>query len=247
MKKKLYVGLILIMIILLSSLAALAYNHSYVIQYLFGRNMDSNEAQMMEEKVQTIDFVQSSETTVCTVKDAFFDGETLAVGIGFKIDKPVYLVGDEVKVNGEWVDYVEYGSSIEEMFVGNVTSPQGFESMEHIHGVEYIFDCSFPKGEKAEVTLHITLLTPEEGVETVDTWQEDHPAMWAEIDAIYEKELTPISAEEPFEVLISTGWWDDLDRTASFHKPYCNVDALVRYANMEVVDTVDVTFVLDVK
>lgn len=247
-KRKLPIGLIFVLIVLLSSIVAFACNHSYVIQYLFGRNMDTEEAQRIEGEVQTIDFVQSSETTVCTVKDAYFDGKTLAVGIGFKTDKPVFLASEEVKVNGEWVDYIEYGSSIEGMWVGNQAFPQSYSAMvEQIHGVEYIFNRPLPKGEKAEVTMQITLLGPKNGVEVVDIYQEDHQTMWAQIDAAYENGMTPISVDEPYEVLISSGWHGLLDRADAYHGPVCDVDSLIQYANMEVIDTVELTFMLEVK
>lgn len=247
-KRKLPIGLIFVLIVFMSSIVAFACNHSYVIQYLFGRNMDTEEAQRIEGEVQTIDFVQSSETTVCTVKDAYFDGKTLAVGIGFKTDKPVFLASEEVKVNGEWVDYIEYGSSIEGMWVGNQAFPQSYSAMvEQIHGVEYIFNRPLPKGEKAEVTMQITLLGPKNGVEVVDIYQEDHQTMWAQIDAAYENGMTPISVDEPYEVLISSGWHGLLDRADAYHGPVCDVDSLIQYANMEVIDTVELTFMLEVK
>lgn len=247
-KKKLPVGLIFALVVLMSSFVALACNQSYVIQYLFGKNIDSEEAQRMECQVQSIDFVQNSETTVCTVKDAYFDGKTLAVGIGFETDRPVYLVSDEVRVNGEQVDYIEYGSSIEEMWVGNQAFPQGYTAMmEQVHGVEYIFNRPLSKGEKAEVTMQITMLVPKNEVEIVDIYQEDHQTMWAQIDYAYEKGLTPISFDEPYEVLISSGWHNALDKSEAYQGPMCDVDSLVQYANMEVIDAVELTFVLKVK
>ena len=246
-KKKWTVGLILVIVILMCSLVGLAWNHSYVIQFLFGKEANSDEAQRLAAQVQSIDIVQKSDAYVCTVKDAYFDGKTLAVGIGFQADTPIYLVGEEVKVNGEHVDYVEYGSTIEEMWVGNQAPNEKLAAEEWIHGMECIFAQPLPKGERAEVTMHITLLKPRQGVKTVDVYQENHLAMWAEIDALYDQGLTPVSADEPYEVLISSGWHETLDRTNAYQGPLCDVDALVRYANMEVVDRVEVTFMLNVQ
>ena len=244
-KKRCSVVFILFLLIMMNSLAALACSHSYVIQYLFGENMESDAAQMMEVQVQPVDYVQRSETTVCTVKDGYFDGRTLAVGMGFQTDRHIYLVGDEVKVNGNWVDYLEYGSSIEEMWVGNTPPNKEINPSEKIHGIQYIFSQSLQKGEPAEVTMCMTMLVPKTGVELIDIYQADKSKMWTEIDAAYENGLTPIDANEPYEVLIGTGWWNGkLDTTRELNKPYCNVDALVEYANMEVVDTVAVTFTL---
>lgn len=245
-KKKISVGFILIVVMMLSSLVALAYGRSYVIQFLFGRNADSVEAQEMEAQVQSIDYVQRSETAVCTVKDTYFDGKTLAVGLGFQTDRHIYLVADELKVNGDWVDYVEYGSTVEEMWVGNTPPHLGKDAAENIHGLYYIFNQPLPKGETAEVTLRITLLAPEVGVQPVDVYREDYPAMWAEIDAACDQGLTPIDADEPYEVLIGTDYWAgwaDVN-SSPLNKPYCDVNALVYYANMEVVDTLEVTFTL---
>ena len=119
-KKRFSVAFVFILIVMTSSLVALACSHGYVIQYLFGENVESEEALKMETQIQPIDYIYHSDTTMCTVKDAYFDGETLAIGLGFKTDHHLYLVGDEIKVNDDWVDYVEYSASIEEMWVGNI-------------------------------------------------------------------------------------------------------------------------------
>jgi len=244
-QKRFSVVFVFILIVMMSSLVAFACSHGYVIQYLFGENVESEEAQKMETRIQSIDYVQHSETATCTVKDAYFDGETLAIGLGFKTDRHFYLVSDEVKVNDAWIDYVEYGASIEEMWIGNTPPNRAINADEKVHGVEYKFRKPIPKGEIVEVTMSITMLAPRVDVEQIDIYQEDNTTMWSEIDAAYEKGLTPLDADEPYEVLISTGWWNgEINTTSTFQKPYCNGDALVQYANMEVVDTVEVTFML---
>lgn len=246
-KNKISVGLVLIVLIMMSSLVALACGHSYVIQFLFGKNTEGSDAQEMASQVQAINYVQRSDTAVCTVKDAYFDGETLAIGLGFKSDRHLYLVADELKVNGGWVDWVEYGANIEEMWVGNTPPTLEKDAAESVHGMYCVFSNPLPKGETAEVTLRITLLAPETGVQPVDVYRDDKPAMWAEIDAIYDQGITPIDADEPYEVLISSDYWvGEVDLTSSpLSKPYCDVNALVYYANMEVIDTMEVTFVLN--
>lgn len=248
MKQKLSIGFVLMMIVLLSSFVALACSHSYVIQYVFGKNMDSDEAQLAEAKVQPIDFVHHGDTTVCTVKDAYCDGETLAIGVGFQTDRPLYIVSEEVKLNGEWIDWVEVTSSMEEKFLGNIASPQRFPVMERITGIKYRLARALPKGEEIDVWLQITLLTPKNGVEEVDIWQEDKQAMWAEIDAIRNRGLTPISAPGPHnewhQALISLG---HSNSNSNYHGPLCDVDALVQHANMEVIETVELTFTLTVQ
>ncbi|MGN0995608.1 MAG: hypothetical protein ACI4PG_01730 [Candidatus Ventricola sp.] len=96
--------------------------------------------------------------------------------------------------------------------------------------------------------LSITMLTPQKGVQEVDIHQADKPSMWAEIDAAYASGLTPFCADEPYEVLVSSEWWDgNPDLLNAFSKPYCDADALVQYANMDVLDTLEVKFTLSVQ
>lgn len=248
MKKKLSVCLILIAIVMLSSIVALAYNHSYVLQYLFGKRMDADKAQTMEAQVQPIEYAYQNGAIACTVKDAYFDGEKIAVGIGFRTDRPLYLIGKELKLNGEWIDYSAASASLDAVFLGGIASPQTFDPIEKITGVSYLLNHPVAKGEEVEVAMEIILLTPVNGVEKVDTEQEDHPAMWAAIDAVREKGLTPISANEQFglspQVLISNAQHGYCDPESAYHGPYCNVEALVEYANMEVLDTVKLEFSL---
>ncbi len=245
-RRKWSVGLVLVILIVMSSLVALACNHSYVIQYLFGRNMDSDDAQLAQTKVQLIDYEQKSDTSVCTVKDAYFDGETLAIGVGFKTDRPLYLVSEETKIDGEWIEWVEASGSMEERFLGNVASPQRFDEMEEITGVKYLLSRPLPKGKEVEVTMKITMLTPREGVEEVDVWQEDKENMWAQIDAIRDRGWTPISGPGPHNewhmALISQTPTGNSHAACAYHGPYGDVEALIEYANMEVVDVVELTF-----
>ena len=246
LKKKLSTGLILLAVLLMSSLVALACSHSYVIRFLFGRDIESDQAQAMAAQVQPIDYVQRSGATVCTVKDAYFDGKTLAVGLGFRTDRPVYLVGEELQLNGEWIDYLAYSTSIEEMWVGNDAPHLEKPGEEAIHGVSYDFARPLPKGETVDVTLRLFLLAPRSGVQLIDTEQEDKAAMWAAIDDAFRQGLTPVSADEPYEVLISTGWWaGSLDVQEGLQKPLCDRDALEHYANMVLLDKVEVTFRLN--
>lgn len=247
-KKKLSICFVLIVVVMLSSIVALAYSHSYVLQYLFGKRMDAGETKAMEAQVQPIEYAYRSGNIVCTVKDAYFDGEKIAVGIGFRTDRPLYLIGEDLKINGEWIDFSAASASLDAAFLGGITSPQTFAPMDEITGVSYILNHPIPKGEEIAVAMKITLLTPINGVEEVDTNQEDHPAMWAAIDAAREKGLTPISASEPVgftpQVLISMAEHGYPDPTSAYHGPYCNVEALVEYANMEVLDTVELAFSL---
>ena len=242
------VGAVLALALVLAAANALALSRSHVVQYLFGKNADSVQAQRMEAQVQPVDIVQRSNAVICKVKDAYFDGQTLAVGLGFQSDQHVYLVAEELKVNGAWIDYVEYASSIEEMWVGHQSPAEDKEAGEKIHGVQYILNRPLPKGEAVEVTLSLTMLAPQKGVQEVDIDQADKPSMWAAIDAAYASGLTPICADEPYEVLVSSGWWDgNLDLHHELSKPYCDTDALVQYANMDVLDTLEVKFTLNVQ
>ncbi len=245
MKKKFSIGFIIIAIVVLSTLVAVAYNHSYVLQYLFGNRGDAGETQELEAQVQPIEYAYENGNIACTVKDAFFDGQNLAIGVGFRTDRPLYIIGEDPKFNGEWIDFNEAASTMDARFLGGVTSPQRFPVMEEITGMRYVLNRPLPKGEEVEVSLKITLLTPINGVEEVDTEQEDHPAMWAAIDAAREKGLTPISCVDvPGQVLISMAEHGYPDPDTPYHGLYCNVKTIVEYANMELLDTVELQFTL---
>ena len=245
LQKNKLILLIALAVILLSSTIALAYNHSYVLQYLFGKRGDAGETQELEAQVQPIEYAYENGNIACTVKDAFFDGQNLAIGVGFRTDRPLYMIGEDPKFNGEWIDFNEAASTMDARFLGGVTSPQRFPVMEEITGMRYVLNRPLPKDEEVEVSLKITLLTPINGVEKVDTEQEDHPAMWAAIDAAREKGLTPISCVDvPGQVLISNAQHGYCDPESAYNGPYCNVEALVEYANMEVLDTVKLEFTL---
>ena len=245
-KRKVSAGLVLALVMLMSAVVALACNYSYVIRFLSDRIEDAGQAQRMEGMVQPLGMEFSSTTATCTIEDAYFDGKTLALGIGIQTERPVYLSGTEVQVNGGWIDYAENGGSIEDMWAGNSPYPQ-VDAAEQIHGIEYTFMEPLPKGETANVTLRMTLLVPQNGVAEVDIYQEDHEAMWAQIDAAYEAGLTPISADEPHEVLIPSVWHDTLDKTQGYQGPLNDVDSLERYANMEEMYTLKATFMLEAK
>ena len=241
------VGLALAIVLLLAGVTALALNHSYVLMYLFGKNVDSQKAQQMEEKVQRVNYVQRSNTAICCVKDAIFDGTSFSVGFSFDTQRPLYLVMESLNINGEpieWFQYIEFGNNIEEMWVGHSPPGQPKKSGEAIHGLSYTFARELPVGEEIEVSMRITLMAPKQGVEMVDTYQEDHAAMWRQIDEIYARGDTPLSVDEPFEACISSGWFSNFYPEMTFQKPLCDVEALEAYANMEVVDVFEADFTL---
>ena len=187
------------------------------------------------------------------VKDAYFDGETLAIAIQFNTDRPLYLINEDAKLDGEWIDYHTCGTSLEETFVGHAASPQRFSPIEDVRAFYYELSRPLPKGEEVDVTINFTMLTPKTGVEIVEAYRKDNAAMWAQIDAIAEKGLTPIANDS------QTGWnprvllgsachdpncWEETD---NYHGPLCDEEALVQYANMEVIDHVELTFPLTVQ
>lgn len=247
MFRKWSVGLVLAMVLLLAGVTAFALNHSYVLMYLFGKNVDSPKAQQMEEKVQQVNYVQRSNTAICCVKDAIFDGTSFSVGLSFDTQRPLYLVMEYININGEaieWFQYVEFGNNIEEMWVGHTPPGHSKENGESIHGLSYTFARELPVGEEIEVSMRITLMAPKQSVEMVDTYQEDHAAMWRQIDEIYARGNTPLSVDEPFEACISSGWFSNFYPEMSFQKPLCDVAALETYSNMEVVDVFEADFTL---
>ena len=252
MNKKWTALLLLLLIIMMLTPMALAGDRSDVIPWVYHQDPDSAEALHAETLVQPIDYEYSGDVSFI-VKDAYFDGETLAIAIQFKTNRPLYLINEDAKLDGEWIDYHTCGTSLEETFVGHAASPQRFSPIEDVRAFYYELSRPLPKGEEVDVTINFTMLTPKTGVEIVEAYRKDNAAMWAQIDAIAEKGHTPIANDS------QTGWnprvllgsachdpncWEETD---NYHGPLCDEEALVQYANMEVIDHVELTFPLTVR
>lgn len=252
MNKKWIALLLLLLIIMMLTPMALAGDRSEVIPWLYYQDPDSAEALHAETLVQPIDYEYNGDVSFI-VKDAYFDGETLAIAIQFKTDRPLYLINEDAKLNGEWIDYHTCGTSLEETFVGHAASPQRFSPIEDVRAFYYELSRPVPKGEEVDVTIDFTMLTPKTGVEIVEAYRKDNAAMWAQIDAIAEKGLTPIANDSQTDwlprVLLGSachgsGWQGG---TSDYHGPWCDEEALVQYANMDVIDHVELTFPLTVR
>ena len=252
MKKRLSACLVMLLIILMITPMAQASDRSYVIPWIYHQDPDSEEALHAETLVQPIDYEYSGDVPFI-VKDAYFDGERLAIAIWFQTDRPLYLISEDAKLDGEWIDWHTCGSSFEETFVGHAASPQQFSPIEDVRAFYYELSRPLPKGEEVDVTIDFTMLTPKTGVEIVEAYQKDNATMWAQIDAITEKGLTPIANDSQTSwlprVLLGSachgsGWQGG---TSDYHGPWCDEEALVQYANMEMIDHVQIAFPLIVQ
>lgn len=252
MKKRLSACLMMLLIILMITPMALAEGRSCVIPWLFRQNPDSEEALLAETLVQPIDYEYNGDVSFI-VKDAYFDGERLAIAIWFKTDRPLYLVSEDAKLDGEWIDWRSCGASLEETFVGHAASPQRFSPIEDVRAFNYILSRPLPKGKEVDVTIDFTMLTPRTGVEFVEAYRKDNPTMWAQIDAIAAKGLTPVANDTDTgrlpRVLLGSATHDPngWEETDDYYGSWCNEEELVQYANMDVIDHVVITFPLVVK
>ena len=156
MKKKWTAILLLLLIIMMLTPMALAGDRSDVIPWLYYQDPDSAEALRAETLVQPIDYEYNGDVSFI-VKDAYFDGETLAIAIQFKTDRPLYLINEDAKLDGEWIDYHTCGTSLEETFVGHAASPQRFSPIEDVRAFYYELSRPLPKGEEVDVTINFTM------------------------------------------------------------------------------------------
>ncbi len=252
MKKALTTTLLMLLLLFMLTPMAQASDRSCVIPWLYHQNPDSEEALHAETLVQPIEYVYNGDVSFI-VKDAYFDGEKLAIAIWFQTDRPLYLISEDAKLDGEWIDWHTCGSSFEETFVGHAASPQQFSPIEDVRAFYYELSRRLPKGEEVDVTIDFTMLTPKTGVELVEAYRKDNPAMWAQIDAIAAKGLTPVANDTETgrlpRVLLGSATHDPncWEETDDYYGSWCNEEELVQYANMEVIDHVVITFPLVVK
>lgn len=237
MKKKFKFGLALTILVALLSMTALAVGASYVLEYRFGKTPPED----FDGVIQEINITHEGAGVKTFVKDAMWDGEQISVGIGFETETPVLIVMDSILADG--VPFEVDNSSIEDRWVAtNPFAQPGSEP--HIHG--FVF--TLPEGARGqiEVSLSLTLLRPKGDLCPIDTYMEDTRAMWREIDGAVARGETPVDRDEPYPVLVESRWFgDDFSEDMSAQYPLGSASSFVEYSNMEIIDTMHVTFTLD--
>ena len=240
MKPRFSLALVLVIILLLITVTAVATNYSYVVQYLFPKNKESMEH--VEEFVQDIDIVQNGKATT-VVKDALLHDNQLSIGLSFASDQPLYIVTNSISVDGVPIEISQ--SSVEGQWINGEIAPS--DAVFGIHGLTLdLENVPISDKEQSVIRLQMILLAPNKEVTPVDIYADNTEDAWHQIDSIVSAGMTPISADEPYELLVGSGWMiaNDYDLADGIQHPLDAITDFVKYSNVTVADEIDVTFTI---
>ena len=147
-KKRISIGFVLVVLLMLLAVAALAATGSYVLQYL--RHRDD----IHEEDVHPIDQTFTGEDVLIHVVDSYYDGESLSVGMEIRSEAPAYLTVESIHVNGNEFELSE--SNIEDMWVSYPPEINRKASTD-AHGFTICFDSIELQGPSSHVEMHLSL------------------------------------------------------------------------------------------
>ncbi len=243
-KKKLSIGLVLLIALILIVGMAFALTRSYVLEYLYGKNNEQTAEQ--QESVQTVDLVHTNAGVETSVKDAIFDGETLSVGLTFDAEEQIYIVTNAISVNGISLELDT--SSLEDQWASGNPFQAETGCQDAFGFCGNLNEALLPSENTADVIVSLTLLTPQTQVHAIDTYQDDQKAMWEEINASIAAGKTPVDQDEPYPVLVGSSWLgDDFNTDSPVQYPLNAAEAYESSSNMRVIDTFDLIFTLKVE
>ena len=239
--------------VLIMALAGVAYAavQSGVLDYLFGDRQPTAKQQQM---VQTIGSTHESDGVTTTLTDVVFDRRELSFGLQSDLTKNAFVVVDHVTIDG--VQAYETNSNLSDQWLctplGDVDSPQSYGVTASIDSIyfeeadraklESVYQQMMQNG-KADISVGLILLVPRASLVSVDAYNADTAAMWQQIDAAVAAGNTPISADEPYEVLPGSAvLGDEFHMGLPSQHPIGDASAYADYANMTVLDTFSFDF-----
>lgn len=242
-------------LVMLLTGAAYAAVQSGVLAFLF-RNSEPSPRQ--KEMVQDVGLSHESDGVTATVTDAVFDGRELSIGFMFHSMRNAYAVVDHVTING--VAAYRYNDSLSDMWLNR--NPFASGEGDYAKGLSATIDpeyCFEPEQAAlrqvyreieetghADISVGLSLLIPAQSLQTVDIYGDDTAAMWKAIDAVCAAGDTPISSDEPFELLTGSAFLGDEFRDSLPNQhPLDDADSYIQYSNMIALDRFTLDFSLD--
>lgn len=239
-KRKWSAALMAAAMLVLCLATAFALSSSYVLQYLFPR--DKAQRKNAEKYVQPIEITQNSAASVTAIRDALIHDGELSIGLSVSSDLPIFVITQSIYIDGQAVD-VDHSTIENQWAAGNPAT--GNKAQPHALG--FTVDLSRAAESNAgmrSVRIVASLLSPIKSVKQVDIQKDDVSAVWHEIDAIIAKGMTPVSLYEPYETLVGSEWMlkNQYDTAGGIQYPLGAVKDYLDYANMKLVDQIDVSF-----
>ncbi|MDD3409380.1 MAG: DUF4179 domain-containing protein [Eubacteriales bacterium] len=253
MKKTKPVAALVLAAVLALALAGVAYAavQSGVLRYLFGETVPTARQQ---EMVQTVGASHESDGITTTLSDLVFDGRELSFGLQFALTRNAFVVVDQVTING--VRAYEINSNLSDMWLCAPLEPLESACSRGVTvsiDKAYFDEADYAALEQAyqqiqqtgtaDVSVALSLLTPKGELAPVNIYTNDTAAMWEQIDAAIAAGQTPISQDEPFEVMPgSAALGDEFHKGLPAQHPMGNADAYAAYANMTILDAFSMDF-----
>ncbi len=239
-KRKLSVAFVTAAILILCLATAFALSSGYVLQYLFPR--DEAQRKNAEQYVQRVEIIQNSAASSTAIRDALIHDGKLSVGLSVSGDLPIFVVTQSICIDGQTVE-VDNSTIENQWAAGNPAA--GGKAQPRALGFTVDLSRTAKSGAGIRtVRVVASLLSPVKGVKQVDVQKDDISAVWSEIDAVVAEGMTPVSLYEPYETLVGSEWMlkNRYDKAAGIQYPLGAVKDYLDYANMKLIDRIDVSF-----
>ncbi len=232
-----------------------------VLDFMFGRKTPTQE---QKDMVQPIGLTHEKGGVKTTLIDALFDGQDVGLGLSLESDLAVYAILEGMTVNG--VPVFVHAFNLDQWLRKPTEDAKGTVASRGLCGTlaEACLALNAPEkqaaydealrriaGEgKAEVTVKLSLLTPNIGVQMISgeaLYDLSPKQAWDAIDECLSRGLTPIDAYEPYDPMVGSACFaDEGNRDTQFSQPLADAESLVEFGNMRLIDAFDFSFTLNV-
>ena len=242
-------GLALAIILTLAVLGgAAALVGSGVLDFVFDRDTPT---QRQMEMVQPVGVTHEGEAVTVSVTDAMFDGESLSLGVTFRLmqgERPVFALIDHLTLNG--APLLRETGNIEKMWLFHPLAPEAGETARgltarlddgdtELRQVNELARSLCRDTGKAEVSLGLTLMCPKDEVVCVSA---DLPfgERKRQVTELSRQGKTPVWDEGNLILTCNLDWIE-----AEKEQSISETEGYARFAAMEVLDAFTLEFALD--
>ncbi len=243
-------GLALAIILTLTVLGgAAALVGSGVLDFVFDRDTPT---QRQTEMVQPVGVTHEGEAATVSVTDAMFDGESLSLGVTFRLkqgERPVFVLINHLTLNG--APLLRETGNIEKMWLCDPFAPEAGDVVRGLTArlddgdtalrqVNELARSLCLETGKAEVSLGLTLLCPKDEAVGVGT-DLSYGEMQQRVTELSRQGKTPVWDDEGNLILTCNLDWIEAEKEQSISE----TEGYARFAAMEMLDAFTLEFALD--
>lgn len=215
-----------------SSACAFADDSSAVWDYL-----SHSGEELFQEKAyfENVNVESACNGMNAQIDDAIWKDDELHIGFRFDVTEPVYVIMDEIKINGQ---AYEISTS---SFVGQWLCAT--EGKEPVTSQGISIPIQMTSDRRFDISICISFLSTKDGVQHIDRSKLSNAMIWKAIDEAVAQGKTPVEQDEPNQVLVSSAWFEsDFEEDMNVSYPLNDSEALVDYSNMSIVSTLKEVF-----